>query len=242
LSNQIQKVRNLLRSLAWVAWHCKEGKDADDYFQTLSVAHSLLQSKSFNHQNLLKHYRSPRNQQVGGGIQFSKMLESNDENYRAKGGITSGAAMKVAPLAIFYRNDLEAFFKSTFKFTSVLHNSTEAKLSAVLVGLHFWQIFQENRKNSPENLIELWQKIPQENFDKNSFLFFSSIVQKALEITQAQKKRSLKLLKNLVKEIGITHVAWSTPVAACFWAFSKPELSKELLEPKLYPFKKKQAY
>jgi len=55
------------------------------------------------------------------------------------------------------------------------------------------------------------------NINKESF-FFMQLIKKAAKITQDEKDPE-KLLIQLAENIGMSHLAWCTPVSACFWSY-----------------------
>lgn len=228
------KIYNTLAVIAWVNWKysiTELRKDYDDHIQTMIIAESLIKNNGFNHKHLVKKYREepkrtaiicknlnyrPHKKYYG---QIKQLIDSKNLNYLAKegDGITDGSAMKVSPIAAFYLNEaLEKFVKITDKITKITHNTTDARLAAILVALRYRQVFKGYKINDINYLVKNFikstkiLKLEEETFLKQVLL--------AAKITKNEKDPE-KLLIKLQENIGLAHLAISTPITACFWSF-----------------------
>ncbi len=232
------RVHRALSATAWVAWKYNHCGDADDYVQTMLVAKSLLHCGGFDHIDLVERFRSVpgyamNNVVLGpGGVdkgfagQISKLVASDDRKYKAIDGVSDGAAMRMSPVAAFFAHDLQKLVQTASSIAAITHASVEARLSAVLVALRQRQVFSGDQ---PDSMCKLHNdmKFAIELLDlKQDSEFFMSRVNRAMEIAGTTGNPD-ELLAKLVKNVGMEHLAWSTPISACFWSFSgEPNYSK----------------
>ncbi len=225
------RVHRSLSATAWVAWKYNHCGDADDYVQTMLVAKSLLHCGGFDHVDLVKRFRSVpgytmNDIQLGpGGVdrgfngQISKLVASVDPKYKAKDGVSDGAAMRMSPVAAFYSHDVQQLVHAASSIAEITHASVEARLSAVLVALRQRQVFADDQ---PDSMLKLYNdlKFAIELLDvREESQFFMGRVSRAMEIAGTTGDPD-ELLTRLVKHVGMEHLAWSTPISACFWSFA----------------------
>lgn len=231
------RVHRSLSATAWVAWKYNDSAaadasgDADDYVQTMLVAQSLLHCGGFNHADLVRRFRTDPGYKINnvamgpGGVdgrfagQISKLVASDDPHYKASDGVSDGAAMRMSPVAAFYTHDLQQLIHTASSIAEITHASVEARLSAVLVALRQRQVFAGDQ---PDSMCKLYSdmKFAVELLDlKKESEFFMDRVSRAMKIASATLDPD-ELLSKLVQNVGMEHLAWSTPVSACFWSFS----------------------
>lgn len=232
------RVHRSLSATAWVAWKYNHSGDADDYVQTMLVAKSLLHCGGFDHVDLVGRLRTVpgykmKNVLLGpGGVdrrfagQISKLVSSDDPQYKASDGVSDGAAMRMSPVAAFFVHDLQKLIQTASSIAEITHASVEARLSAVLVALRQRQVFSGDQ---PDSMCKLYNDMTFaiELLDlKQESGFFMSRVNRAMDIAGTTGDPD-ELLARLVKHVGMEHLAWSTPISACFWSFSgEPNYSK----------------
>ncbi|OUW81782.1 MAG: hypothetical protein CBD74_07875 [Saprospirales bacterium TMED214] len=234
----IDRVYRSLAATAWVAWKYNHSGDADDYVQTMLVAQSLLRCGGFDHADLVRRFRTDPGYKMNnvilgpGGVdrrfagQISKLVASADPHYKASDGVSDGAAMRMSPVAAFFTYDLQQVVHTASSIAEITHASVEARLSAVLVALRQRQVFAGDQ---PDSMLKLHHdmKFAVELLGlKQESAFFMDRVRRAMEIAGTTSDPD-ELLSRLVKGVGMEHLAWSTPVSACFWSFSgEPDYSK----------------
>lgn len=228
-SSLARQVFHALTAIAWTAWKYQSSGDADDYVQTLLVARSLINCRGFNHADIVRRYRAiPKyilNNQVmtpGGTLrtyqgQVSKLLASNHPLYLSSDGVSDGAAMKVLPIAAFYCQDFVALVRATDQITQITHNTPEARLAAIIIALRFRQVLLGMPEDTNRLICDL-QRASQIVALKGQTRFFFKQVKMAAALTRRTVQPSLLLIK-LARDIGLEHLAWSTPVSACFWSY-----------------------
>ena len=195
------------------------------------VAKSLLHCGDFSHADLVRRLRSLPGYQINkvvlgpGGVdpgfagQISKLLHSDDPQYQACDGVSDGAAMRMSAVAAFYGHNLQKLVETANSIAGVTHASVEARLSAILVALRLRQVFFDDQ---PDSILKLEHDM---NFAlelldiKQEAQFFMSHFKRAKDIT-CQISNPDRLMTKLVENVGIEHLAWSTPISACFWSFS----------------------
>jgi len=228
-----KKVYDALAVIAWVNWKYMaklQVADCDDYVQTILVANSLLENNGFDHADLVKKYREeptrvdwlcrklkygPPQKYPG---QLKKLLKSKNPLYTAKDGVTDGSAMKVCPIAAFYAHcSLEKFVFHCDQITQVTHGSVDTRLAAILVALRYRQIFLEEDRSVDALMKNFNAALLLLGFGRKGD-YFSKKVSIAAQLTK-EFHNPIKLLIRLSQEIGIAHLAWSTPITACFWSF-----------------------
>lgn len=228
--NQTMQVCHALTAMAWTAWKYQCSGDADDYVQTMLVARSLVHNHGFNHADIVKRYRATPtyilNSQtmVPGGLlktyygQVAKLIASADPLYVSCDGISDGAAMKVLPIAAFYHQNFTTLVQITDRITRITHNAPDARLAAILIVLRFRQILLGDATEDIEGLIHNLQNASRiVALDKQAG-FFLKQVRSAAALTRKTAQPSM-LLTKLARHIGLEHLAWSTPISACFWSY-----------------------
>lgn len=226
----VKKVYAALAAIAWVSWKYEYSGDADDYIQTIIIAKSLISNHGFNHLDLVKRYREKPTYIIkgmttapGGAYdkyhgQISKLLQSQNPRYQARGGVSDGSAMKVLPISAYYIYDLPEMIRTVDNITRITHGSVEARLAAVLIALRFRQILLTDHEHNPDDLVhtmEYAQKILRIGKEGEFFLRYTRI---GANLAKKYSDPNI-LLYTLAREIGINHLAWSTPISACFWSF-----------------------
>ena len=235
----VEQIYHGLAAIAWVSWKYKIGEDADDYVQTMQVTQSLLDCGGFDHADLVRRYRRKSGYAMNGkelpaaGVyalypgQISKLLQSEDPLYLASDGVTDGAAMKVAGLAALYHPDLADLVKTVDQVTRVTHASGAARMSAVLIAVRFRQILLNEQPESVEQLLVRFNEaLAMLDIADRDRAFFRQRVDTAAELAREESDPHT-LLMQLAQAIGLEHLAWSTPITACFWSFrGTPDFKK----------------
>jgi hypothetical protein len=231
----ISKLNSALIAIAKISYiYSIEGSDdeeildVDDYIQTILIGESLVANHGFNHKDLVRRYRTRPGHIIGGrrvaasGIsswyrgQIKKLIDSQDIEFRAVDGITSGSAMKVACIAAFYALDMDELFVNTDRITRITHESVDARLAALMTTLRYRQIFlgiDSSVADLREALISAKQKlkINDSEFFFELFDVGASLVDKFSD--------PVELLIELNRVVGLSHLATSVPISACLWTF-----------------------
>ncbi len=231
-SDMVSRVYHALAAVAWVAWKYADSGDADDYVQTLLIAKSLTTCGGFDHADLITRYRARPGYRVGGdelqagGVhpnykgQVAKLIQSDDPLYEATDGVSDGAAMKIVAAAAFYADDFQGLVENTDRISRITHATVEARLAAVLIALRFRQVLLGI---DPDNMNRLVEELAVAS-DILQFggraAFFLDRVGRARQVA-TKYERPANLLYQLCRKVGMDHLAWSTPVAACFWSFHR---------------------
>lgn len=229
-SDLVRRAYHALAAVSWVAWKYADGDDADDYVQTMIIGKSLTSCGGFDHADLVARYRTRpgyvfhgEDLPEGGNHpdfkgQVSKLLKSNDPLYEATDGVADGSAMKVTAIAARYLDDFQSLVENTDRITRVTHGTVEARMASMLIALRLRQVFLGIDPDNMHQLIEEL-KIGSEilGFGDRA-AFFLGRVCKARDIATEHAK-PVELLYELSCHIGMDHLAWSTPIAACFWSF-----------------------
>ena len=182
------------------------------------------------HRDLVARHRGPTDYRLDGDLlgpsgvhqdykgQAFKLLQSNDPLYEASDGVSDGAAMKIGAAAAFYVHDFRALVENTDRIARITHATVEARLAALLVALRLRQVLLGIDPDNMNCLVdELAEASELLNF-RDRAGFFMGRVDRAREIA-SQKVSPRKLLYLLSQKVGMEHLAWSTPVSACFWSF-----------------------
>jgi hypothetical protein len=211
--------------------------DVDDYIQTVLIGESLVANRGFNHRDLVRRYRTKPGHIIGGrevaasGIsarykgQVKKLIDSRDLDYRARDGITSGSAMKVACIAAFYRHDVSALVENTDRITRVTHDSIDARLAALLTALRYRQVFLEEDNSTASLRGALVGAIDQLGIAGSHF--FLELFDAGAAMV-ASGGDCVRLLADLNAVIGLSHIATSAPLAACLWSFHPVDMRAAL--------------
>nr|WP_115093795.1 ADP-ribosylglycohydrolase family protein [Synechococcus sp. UW106] len=232
-----------LAGLTWVNSKFGEPGDADDYVQTILIAESLIKNSGFNHLDIVSKFRAAppilmRNCKLEpGGIsakglgtqkninykgQISKLILSNDPYYKAKDGVSDGAAMRTLGIGAYFANDFKDLVFAAYEIAAITHGSSEARLSAVLTALRYRQIFVQDIFASPSSLYAQIVEASRMLGLGESANFFLKRAKTAASIATKFNNPAKQLLL-LARFIGIDHLCWSTPIAATFWSFHSEE-------------------
>jgi hypothetical protein len=125
--------------------------------------------------------------------------------------------MKVAGIACYYVNDLDSLVAVTDRITKITHATIDARLAAVLTALRYWQALGLMAGGPRELLAGFVRAIEILQFGDEAD-FFLSRTRIAAQLAEIHSDPS-DLLIALSRNIGITHLAWSTPISACFWSY-----------------------
>ena len=225
-------VYRALAAVAWVAWKYSDSGDADDYVQTLLIAKSLATCGGFDHADMVARYRARPGYQIGGdelepaGVhpgykgQVAKLIQSDDRLYKATDGVSDGAAMKVTAAAAFYMDDFQSLVENTDRIARITHATVEARLAAVLVALRLRQVLLQVDPDNMNRLVEELKIASDVLQFGGRGAFFLDRVESARKVA-VKYETSDNLLFQLCRKVGMDHLAWSTPVAACFWSFHR---------------------
>ena len=226
----VGRIIDALSGISWVAWKYGRSGDADDYVQTVLVANSLTACGGFDHGDLVTRHRRPTNYRFAGQIlgasgihpdfkgQVSKLLRSSDPLYQASDGVSDGAAMKVSAAAAFYVHDFCSLVENTDRIARVTHATVEARLAALLVTLRLRRVLLGVDPDNVNRLVDDLAKASELLKFGDQATFFMDRVDRARMIAIHYPSPE-KLLYELCRTIGMEHLAWSTPVSACFWSF-----------------------
>lgn len=236
-----------LAGLTWVNSKFGVPGDADDYVQTILVAESLIENSGFNHLDIVSKFKAVppilmNNCKLEpGGIkakglgtkkninykgQISKLILSNDPCYKAKDGVSDGAAMRTLGIGAYFANDFKALVFAAYEIAAITHGSTEARLSAVLTALRYRQIFLQDIFASPSSLYAQIVEASRILGLGDSANFFLKRSKTAASIATKFNNPARQLFQ-LSRFIGIDHLCWSTPIAATFWTFHCEENYKK---------------
>ena len=233
VTNQTRLTSRIYRALAataWTAWKYADREDADDYIQTILIARSLTSCGGFDHADLVMRHRSPSGYWIDskelhpGGVhpaykgQVAKLRQSDDPLYQATDGVSDGAAMKIAAVAARYTGNFTDLILNTDRIARITHASIEARLAAVLVALRLRQVFLNVTPNDMSQLVEEITVATKVLGFSHRADFFLARVETAYRIAK-QHKQACDLLYQLCRQVGMEHLAWRTPVTACFWSF-----------------------
>ena len=210
-------------------------EDADEYIQSIVIARSLLKCKGFNHVNIVKSLRSNPNAKIShfgpGGLKLSqlcpktsqrkgaiwKLLESGEDEYISVDGLLDGAAMRTLPLAAAFGDDMNRLVIATNRVSRITHASIESRLAAILVALRFRQIIFNIKEDHKGLLNSIHKAVKILGAENNSGFFLErcELATKIIELNRGPEKTLLLLIRN----IGMKHYAWSTPISAVFWSY-----------------------
>ena len=226
----IQRIHHSLLALIWVNAKYGDDGDADDFVQTIAVAESLLENNGFNHEHLVSTFRSPPKVKMNNKIlekagvkisykgQIAKLLSSSDPLYVAVDGVSDGAAMRTLGIGAFFRKSTSSLISNAATIASITHGSHEAILSSVLTSLRFSQLFLGDLNATPLQFFDDFKESILSIMSLKDARYFLDQTYKAARLADKIKDPN-KLLRALAKHIGITHLAWGTPIAATFWSF-----------------------
>ena len=223
------KIFNSIASIAWTSLQYGAIEDADEYFQTITIANSLILNNGFDHKDLVGRFRKSIQLKSGvvispGGTsekykgQISKLAASDDDLYMANDGVSDGAAMRTAAVASIYYNDFVKMIVNNDHIAQITHFSAEARMSACLCVIRLKQALHPYKIFSPTDLLSEFKyaiKILGLE-DKCGFFFDRCELACQIALSTCSPFDQIVLLN---KNIGLDHLSWSTPISAVFWTF-----------------------
>lgn len=228
-----RKVFNSLAAIGWTAVKYSEKSrnpfDADEYYQTIMIAISIINNKGIDHIDIVKRFRQKIKLKSGltlspGGVgksykgQLSKLAASSNQQYLANDGASDGAAMRTAAIASFYCNNFKEMIIQNDLVARITHASNEARMSACLTTIRLRQSFHPYKAYSPSDLIrELISALNILKLSDQSSYFMKKCIL-ACKIIESYSDPA-KQLALLAVNIGMEHLCWSTPISAVFWTF-----------------------
>jgi poly(ADP-ribose) glycohydrolase ARH3 len=203
----------------------------DDTHMTIGVAESLIRNKGFNGEDiaktLIKNYEDEPYRGYGPGppkvfklIKSGKTwIEASKEVY-PDGSFGNGAAMRVAPIALLYCNDLNKLREAVYWSSHITHAHNLGKEGAALQAYAITLSFKSNPKNG----------FNEEDFVDELTNFVESEIY----------KRKLHKLKNLlykpfdkkmiIKQLGVGIEAFnSVPTAIYAFLVNKESFKKSVI-------------
>lgn len=180
LENHINTADNeiILNSLQhYIDYMVLPGLYTDDTQQTILLAASLINNKGVNQKDIANLF--VKGAQVSGAADFGifrhagpgfKETVKNLMSYKplnVSGAISAGngAAMRISPIGIFYRNDIEKLLTATIEVSMITHRDIRGIAAAGLVSYTIAYLFDK----SPDN------------FDINHFIYNLKLFVKELE-------------------------------------------------------------
>lgn len=230
-----EKLLDSFLAMAWTSRRHggKEWTDSDEYVQTILIARSLLKCDGFDHCDIVKKLASDPDsllKHIGvGGLHYDqlqpdsrqgsiwKLVNNYEIEYMANDGYLDGAAMRTLPIAAFYGDDLKKLVLFTNKISRITHAHLDARLAAILVSLRFRQLLFPVKQGVCALMNEMRLAIEILGSHKNS-RFFMARCKAAAEISK-KNTDTFKCLSTLIENVGMKHLAWSTPISAVFWSF-----------------------
>lgn len=239
-STVIPRATRALDAMAWANLLYDQSchMDCDDYAQTVLLMLSIAEKGGLDAEHFITNLRShgvvkwgedylpPSGIPLGHATgQISKLLKSTDHDYRASDGITDGAAMRTLGLALRYGKDLHRLAKETDACARITHSEIEARAAAVFVAARYAQVFygRGNMARLIKNVKPLYRELGYGERGQ----FFLKLARKAAGCIGGGSGRTLV---RLMQEIGMLHLAFSTPITAVAYSYVGSARDKPLLE------------
>ena len=240
-----QRLQASFEAIAWTNWRFGEiannPEDCDDYVQTMDIAKSLILSGGFQHEDVIRMLTSdpgyvingwtvpPSGRYVSQHSQSAKLFRSREYSFYATDGVTDGAAMRVTALAGWYGDNLDNLVEITNRCSRITHASLEARLAAILVALRIRQLLFRPKACSIPQLLHEFETAKHLLGVQKSADFFTERLYSAALIGMKQLDQET-CLSRLASDIGLTQLAWTTPITATIWSFNDDLAPDRIME------------
>ncbi|KRX64657.1 Poly(ADP-ribose) glycohydrolase ARH3 [Trichinella sp. T9] len=149
-----QHVLNYVEECFWIVGPKERLKYTDDTAMARVVAATLVDKNYFDAKAMAKgfvetYFSEKCNRGYGGSISqvFKKLRDSDFDDvflpaefqFDAKGSYGNGGAMRVAPVALYFSNDLEAALHVAKEQCRITHSNPDAIMGAVLIAFAVYQ-------------------------------------------------------------------------------------------------------
>ena len=124
------------------AWEMISGRYTDDTEMMIGVAESLIENKGFNGEDMAHKFIQNYNPRRGYGPGSKEALrriregeswkEASGKLFGGKGSYGNGAAMRIAPVGIFYYDDADKLREIAYKSSHITHSHELGKEGAAL--------------------------------------------------------------------------------------------------------------
>lgn len=133
--------------------HNKAGEWSDDTIATMCLANSLIECNGFDPENAankyLDWYKSGEFRGMGSSTSHALWRLKCGSSWKESGMVGdefggNGTAMRVAPIGIFYHNNLEKLVESAILDATITHNSKEPKMGSVAIAVAVAKLSEGN--------------------------------------------------------------------------------------------------
>lgn len=136
IEKNIGRVTELLPD--FIPYHFPAGQYTDDTQLTIAIAESLVLSKGFNLDNLIKRFidwlsEPPIGPGYGCISSIKKLLRGIPWQEAASNSGGNGTAMRVSPIGLFYYNNIPKLIETARISSIITHNHWAATASAIVV-------------------------------------------------------------------------------------------------------------
>ncbi len=131
----------------------KAGEWSDDTIASICLAESLLECKGFDVENAaekyLTWYKSGEFRGMGSSTSHALWRLKSGQSWKESGMVGdefggNGTAMRVAPIGVYYRNNLEKLVESAIMDATITHNSKEPKMGSVAIAVAVAKLSEAN--------------------------------------------------------------------------------------------------
>lgn len=170
----------------------KAGQYTDDTVATICLAESLIECNGFDVENVankyLDWYKSGNFRGMGSTTNHALWRLKMGSSWKESGMVGkefggNGTAMRVAPIGIFYRDNVEKLIEAAINDATITHNSKEPKMGSVAIAIGTALMINEKEKSS-----------------ENKLKILDSVIEVIKKLGQSVVLNKLNLAKKLLNE------------------------------------------
>ncbi len=195
-------------------WKMISGRYTDDTEMMIGVAESLIENKGFNGEDMAKRFIENYDPKRGYGPGSKEALrrlsegeswkEASKKLFGGKGSYGNGAAMRIAPVGIFYYDDVDRLRETAYKSSHITHSNELGKEGAALQAFSIALAMQE-RVEKEGMLLELKEFVENEVY-KEKIRKIEMFFEKEAEVDK----------KEVISELGSGEEAFNSVPTAIY--------------------------
>jgi poly(ADP-ribose) glycohydrolase ARH3 len=205
-------------------WKMISGRYTDDTEMMIGVAESLIENKGFNGEDMATRFIENYNPKRGYGPGSKEALrrisegeswkEASKKLFGGMGSYGNGAAMRIAPVGIFYYDDIDRLRETAYKSSHITHSHELGKEGAALQAFSI-ALAMQGRVKKEGMLLELKEFVENEVY-KEKIRKIEMFFEKVAEVDK----------KKVISELGSGEEAFNS-VPTAIYSFIRADSFKD---------------
>lgn len=206
-------------------WKMISGRYTDDTEMMIGVAESLIENKGFNGEDMATRFIENYDQRRGYGPGSKEALrrisegesweEASERLFGGKGSYGNGAAMRIAPVGIFYYDDADKLREIAYKSSHITHSHELGKEGAALQALCIALAVRGTKK---EGMLNEVKELLENEVYKGKIKKIEMLLGRGIEADR----------KEIISELGNGEAAFSS-VPTAIYSFLRADSFKDAI-------------